>query len=59
MMSPTEVAHRIMKGIKGRKRSITMDFNGWATTLLKKISPKLVDKLFYNAMAKEENSPLR
>lgn len=59
MMSPTEVAHRIMKGIKCRKRSITMDFNGWATTLLKKISPSLVDKLFYNAMAKEPNSPLK
>lgn len=59
MMSPTEVAHRIMRGIKGRKRSITMDFNGCATTFLKKISPKLVDRLFYNAMAKEENSPLK
>lgn len=59
MMSPTEVAQRIMKGIKGRKRSITMDFNGWATTLLKKISPALVDHFFYNAMAKEPNSPLK
>ena len=59
MMSPVEVAHRVMRGIKGRKRSITMDFNGWATTILKKISPSLVDRLFYNAMAKEENSPLR
>lgn len=59
MMSPTEVAHRIMKGIKGRKRSITMDFNGWATTLLKKIAPGFVDQCFYNAMAKEPNSPLK
>lgn len=59
MMTPTEVAQRIMKGIIKRKRSITMDFNGWATTLLKKISPRLVDIFFYNAMAKEENSPLR
>lgn len=59
MMSPTEVAHRIMRGIKGRKRSITMDFNGWATTLLKKISPSFVDRCFYNAMAKEPNSPLK
>lgn len=59
MMSPTEVAQRIMRGIKGRKRSITMDFNGKATTFLKKLSPSLVDRLFYNAMAKEPNSPLK
>lgn len=59
MMSPTEVAHRIMRGITKRKRFITMDFNGWATYLLKKISPSLVDNLFYKAMAKEPNSPLK
>lgn len=59
MMTPEEVAKRIMKGIKCRKRNLTMDFNGRATTILKKFWPTLVDKLFYNAMAKEPNSPLK
>lgn len=59
MMTPNEVARRIMNGICNRKRSITMDFNGKATTFLKKISPKLVDIFFYNAMAKEPDSPLK
>ncbi len=59
MMTPEEVAKRVLKGIKRRKRSITMDFNGRAATIIKKFSPSLLDKLFFNAMAKEPNSPLK
>ncbi len=59
MMTPDEVAMRVLKGVKRRKRSITMDFNGRASTIIKKISPRLLDKLFYNAMAKEPDSPLK
>ena len=59
MMSAEEASHRIVKGIDGRKREVIMDFNGKATKFLKKICPSLVDKLFYRAMAKEENSPLK
>lgn len=59
MMSAQEVALRIMYGIKHRKRDLLMEFQGRATTIIKKFVPSLLDKLFYNHMAKEENSPLK
>lgn len=58
MMSAREVASRIAKGIHRRKRELLMDFDGKATKFIKKFAPALLDKLFYNHMAKEENSPL-
>lgn len=59
MMSSQEVAERIIKGIKGRKRTLLMEFNGRATTLLKKFLPSLLDNMFYSHMAKEPDSPLK
>ncbi len=59
MMTPLEVSKRVLKGVISRKRSITMDFNGRASTIIKKFAPRLLDKLFYNAMAKEPDSPLK
>ncbi len=59
MMSAEEVARRIARGVAGRKRSITMDFNGRATALLKKLCPALLDRMFYNHMAKEPDSPFK
>lgn len=58
MMSADEVAMRIAKGIKNRRRTLLMEFNGRATTLIKKFFPALVDKLFYAEMAKEPQAPL-
>lgn len=58
MMSADEASMLIIKGIRKRKREVLMDFNGKMTKLLKKISPCFLDKCFYNAMAKEDNSPL-
>lgn len=59
MMSSEEVAIRIMKGIVRRKRTVLMEFNGRATTFIKKIAPGMLDKLFYNEMAKEPDSPFK
>ncbi len=59
MMSAEEVASRIIKGIEGRKRDLIMDFQGRASSLIKKLCPSLLDKLFFNHMAKEPNSPLK
>lgn len=59
MMSPEEVARRTLKAIGRRKRRLFLDFNGRASNFLKQISPGLVDKLFYNHMAKEPDSPLK
>jgi NAD(P)-dependent dehydrogenase (short-subunit alcohol dehydrogenase family) len=59
MMTAEEVARRIVKGIRGRKRLLLMEFEGRATHFIKKFAPGLLDKLFYNAMSKEPNSPLK
>lgn len=59
MMTPEEVARRIAKGIAKRKRLLLMESEGRGTYLLKKMSVPLVDRMFYNAMAKEPDSPLK
>lgn len=59
MMSSHEAAQIITKGIKRRKSLLVMDFNGKATRVLKLFAPKLLDRLFYRAMAKEPDSPLK
>lgn len=59
MMSSEEVARIIIAGVQRRKRLSLMEFNGRATHLLKKICPAFLDKMFYNAMAKEPDSPLK
>lgn len=58
MMTSEEAALRIIKGIAKRKRTVLMEFQGRATTQLKKIWPSLLDRMFYNHMAKEPDSPL-
>lgn len=59
MMSADEVAHRIIKGIARRKRFLTMEFQGRATRQIKKFAPGFLDKMFYDHMAKEPDSPLK
>ncbi len=59
MMSPEKVAEVIARGIKKRKRTIVMTGEGKATVLLKKIAPRLLDKITYSMMAKEPDSPVK
>lgn len=59
MMSSEEVASRIVKGISDRKRTILMEFQGRATSLIKKFAPSFLDKMFYKHMANEVDSPLK
>lgn len=59
MMTAHEVAVRIVKGVKKRKRMLVMDFEGKGTRFIKCLAPKLLDKIFFNFMAKEPNSPLK
>lgn len=58
MMTAAEVAKLVEKGVRKKKRLMALDFNGKATILIKKFWPALLDRLFYNHMAKETNSPL-
>ena len=59
MMTAEEVSRRIAKGVWKRKRTLLMEFQGRATNLLKKFWPSMLDKMFYNHMAKEPDSPLK
>ncbi|MGM0530906.1 MAG: SDR family oxidoreductase [Bacteroidota bacterium] len=59
MMSPDGVAEIIARGIKKRKRKIIMTTEGKLTVLLKKVAPKLLDKLTYRVMSREPDSPFK
>lgn len=59
MMSAEEAALRIIKGVSAKRRIVLMDFNGRATSFIKKFAPKFLDKMFFNHMAKEPDSPLK
>ena len=59
MMSAEEVAARIIRGVDKRKRRLLMDFEGRGSSLIKKFAPALLDRIFYNHMAKEPDSPFK
>lgn len=60
MMSADACARHIYKAIAGRKRQIVLTFfEGKLTVFLGKFFPSLLDKLTYNHMAKEPDSPFR
>lgn len=59
MMSADEVARRIINGILKRKNTLIMSMDGHLTVFLNKFFPSLVDKLVYNHMAKEPDSPFK
>ncbi len=60
MMSAEECARHIVNAIKKRKRSLILTFTeGKLTVFLGKFFPALLDKLTYNHMAKEPNSPFK
>lgn len=58
MMSSEMVAKKIVSAIEKRKRTLILTSQGKLTVTLNKFLPKrTMDKLVYNNMAKEENSP--
>lgn len=60
MMSAEEVAYRTAKAIDKRKAELILTFiEGKLSVFLKKFFPRLIEKLTYNHMAKEPNSPLK
>ncbi|MDQ3291592.1 MAG: SDR family oxidoreductase [Bacteroidota bacterium] len=59
MMTAEEVAERILKATKKRQREIIMTRQGKLTVFLNKWLPGLTDKLVYNVMAKEKDSPFK
>lgn len=60
MMSAEECARHIARAVQKRKRQLILTFSeGKLTVFLGKFFPALLDKLTYNHMAKEPNSPFK
>lgn len=59
MMTAAQVARRIVKGIRARRRLLLMEWEGRATHFIKKFAPGLLDRMFYMVMAREADSPLK
>lgn len=59
MMSPDKVALSIYNAIKNRKRDLIMTGSGKMTVWLNKFFPSFMDKMVYNHMAKEKDSPFK
>jgi NAD(P)-dependent dehydrogenase (short-subunit alcohol dehydrogenase family) len=58
MMTAEEVARRIIKGIRHRRRLLLMDWEGRGTHIIKKFAPGFLDRMFYKVMSREPDSPL-
>lgn len=59
MMTADECARHLIKGIEKRKAQIVLTPVGKLTVILNKFFPRLVDRLEYNYMKKEPDSPLK
>jgi short-subunit dehydrogenase len=59
LMPAGEVASRICDAITKRKNSLILTTQGKMTVLLNKFFPSFMDRMVYNHMAKEPNSPFK
>lgn len=59
IMPAEEVAEHIYRAVKKRKRSMVLTSEGKLTVLLSKFFTGFLDKLVYNHMAKEPDSPFK
>ena len=58
MMSPEELARRIVSGIKKNKRQLATSYEGIFTPIVSLFFPKIADKIYYSQMKREPNSHL-
>ena len=59
LMAAETVAVHVANAIVNRKDRLTLTTQGKMTVLLNKFFPKFMDKMVYNHMAKEPNSPFK
>lgn len=59
MMQPDEVALETLKAIEKRKSNLVLTGTGKWTVFLNKFFPAFMDKMVYNTMAKEPDSPFK
>ena len=58
MMTSEEVADHVYNGVVNRKREVVLTAQGKLAAFLCKFFPRLVDRMVYDALAKEPNSPI-
>ncbi len=58
MMTAEEVAEHIYHGVIKRKRTLVLTTEGKLAVFLSKLFPAFIEKMVFNKMAKEPNSPL-
>lgn len=59
MMTAEECARHIYQATVSRKKTLVLTSQGKLTVFLNKWASGMMDKMVYNAMAKEENSPFK
>ncbi len=59
MMTPEVVAEKIYQAYESKKRDLVLTSQGKMTVLLNRFFPSLMDKIVYNHMAKEADSPFK
>ncbi len=59
MMTPEEVAGKIVKAYLRRKRDLVLTTEGKLTVLINKFFPSFMDRMVFNHMAREEGSPFK
>lgn len=59
MMQPNEVAQAMIKAMRKQKKTLILTKQGKLTVLLNKVVNSFMDKVVFNHMAKEDDSPLR
>jgi len=59
MMTAEEAARKIYKAFLSRKRDLVLTQQGKLAVLLNKWIPGRMDRIVYNVMAKEPDSPLK
>ena len=57
MMTAEKVAEYIYKAVINRQNSLVLTINGKLTVFLNKLFPSVIDRLVYNYLKKEPNSP--
>jgi short-subunit dehydrogenase len=59
MMSAEEVAKRIAEAYDAKKKTLVLTFQGRLTVFLNKWLNGFLDKMVYNTLKKEKDSPLK
>jgi NAD(P)-dependent dehydrogenase (short-subunit alcohol dehydrogenase family) len=57
MMQPDEVARRIVRAVRRRRRDLVLTAEGRAAVWLNRFFPGWTDRLVFNKMAKEKDAP--